>query len=119
MNIERILNWAAMILLPIVLFQVSLYWTSNFKDDKERQYEKVSNVHVNKFGFTEDGWPGSKVLYIKKIIDTGRFVLLCIENTRIIPLNSAGFEKAITIKFDNKSVVIGLRKTSSTPDGLS
>ena len=119
MNIEKIINLAAIIILPIVLVIVAPYWSSTFNGYKEIQYDILSSPGINDFGFLEDNWPELKVVFGEKVIIEGGFVLVGIENTGTMPIKKEDFDKAITIKFSDESRVIGFRKISSVPRSLA
>lgn len=118
---EKILNWAAVIVVPIVLFALTPYWSSLFADQRKLEYWLVGkkNLRDDTFGLRAKDWPEISATYAGKPIEDAMFLTFALVNTGKIPVRAEDFEGPLDFEFDNPQAVLAYRIAARNPHNLS
>jgi hypothetical protein len=117
MQFEKVVNWAVIIFIPVLLFILTPLWDSILKESKQLQYVVINeSAVINKE--LKNEWPDLKFHHGKDEIDNLRSFTFIIVNTGKVPIKSSDFEKAIDVVFDGKNDIKANRIANKTPDDL-
>lgn len=120
MNIEKCLNWAAIIVVPVILFALAPRWNARFADSKELRYwiSHESVVNDQAFGYSATEWPEVLVTYKGRSVHDARFVSVTFCNVGKVPIKTADFEGVILFLTDTPGRIMEYRISDRTPSGL-
>lgn len=115
---EKIVNWAAIIFVPVVLFVLTPIWSSLFKEEKLLQYSIVHESSILGHGISIDDWPELEFRHGDKKFKSGKITILIVTNTGEMPIKSSDFESPISISFKTEGKIYGHKIKGSMPEKL-
>ncbi len=121
MTIEKLLNWIAIIVIPVLLFALTPLWNSMFAEKKKLEYWTLSKTRLNDetFGVSAKAWPEVKATYQGKELADATFVRVVLLNSGGVPIKPEDFEHPITIVASSPGKVLQHRLLKAEPISLS
>ncbi len=121
MSAEKLLNWFAILVIPVVIFALSPFWTSLFADKKTLEYWTVEKTRINDetFGVSAKAWPELKATYKGRSIDDATFVTFTFGNTGGAAIKREDFEGPIIFVTNEPKKALEFRIVTSYPPSLT
>jgi hypothetical protein len=114
----KIIGFLATVLLPIILFLLSPYWSAYFSDKKELSYEIVLKRQLTNLDSSEKTWPGIQISYQGVDVSTGSFLTLSITNSGKLPIKREDFDSPILIHIPEKESIVSFQSIFALPSNL-
>ncbi len=118
MQTEKIINWIAIIFIPVVLFVLTPIWDSLFKEKKLLQYSIVRETSALGLGIKIDEWPNLQFVHGENEIDNVISTTILIQNTGKVPIESSEFDSPILINFEEDGKIITHKIVKKIPEDL-
>ncbi|MFU2326631.1 hypothetical protein [Pseudomonas sp. NFX98] len=114
----KVIGFLATIVLPILLYLISPYWSAYFSDKKELSYEVLLKRQITNLDASEKSWPGITISYQGIDVSTGSFLTLAITNTGKLPIKREDFDSPILIHISEKESIISFQSIFAFPANL-
>lgn len=118
-TLEKIVNWFAIILVPVALFILTPIWGSLFKESKSLEYAITHESKVFERNVALADWPELDFQYKDNKFENAIITTLYIGNIGQKPVTANDFESPIYISFKTDNEFYGHKVAGAYPAGLS
>lgn len=117
-NVEKIINWAATLFIPVLLFLLAPMWGSLFEEKKAIEYSVVAEQKIFDKEEFKDGWPGFQFNNGESELSEAYLTTIKISNSGKAPIRTDDFESQIKFEIKLEKGKIKPRIAASYPKDL-
>lgn len=121
MKLEKLINWIAIIVIPVLLFALTPLWNSMFEAKKKLEYRSDGKTRVNDpvFGVFAKDSPDVKVSFQGKELPDATFVRVSLLNAGRVPIKPEDFEGPLVFISTVPGKVLKHRLIHAEPTSLN